>query len=54
MRAIEATLRKSDLGRWMPQRAHELARRAAGIPDHVTLGREPLDETEDEWLRSCV
>jgi hypothetical protein len=52
MYAIEMTLRKSDLGRWMPERAHELARQAAGIPDHVSLGREPLDESEDEWLRS--
>jgi hypothetical protein len=37
----------------MPERAHEAARQAAGIPDHISLGREPLDETEEEWLRSC-
>ena len=52
MYSIEKTLRKSDLGRWLPERAHELARQAAGIPDHVGLGHEPLDESEDEWLRS--
>jgi hypothetical protein len=54
MYATEARLRKSDLGRWMPERAHELARQAADIPDHVSLGREPLDQSEDEWLRSYV
>jgi hypothetical protein len=54
MRAIEARLRKSDLGRWMPERAHEAASQAAGIPDHFSLGREPLDETEEESLKSCV
>jgi hypothetical protein len=54
MYAIEEMLRRSDLGRWMPECAHEAARQAAGIPDLVSLGREPLDETEEDWLKSCV
>jgi hypothetical protein len=35
------------VGRLNPARAHELARRAARIPDHVSLGRVPLGEWEE-------
>ncbi len=48
MYEIEALMLKSDFGRANPKRTHEIARRAVGIPDHVTLGRTPLAEWEDE------
>jgi hypothetical protein len=46
MYGTEELLLKSDFGRADPKRAHEIARRAAGIPDHVSLGRTPLDECD--------
>jgi hypothetical protein len=49
MYEIEALILKSDFGRSNPERAHELARRAEVIPDHVSLGRTPLAEWEDEF-----
>jgi hypothetical protein len=43
---IEITLRKSDLGRWYPERAHQIARRAAGIPDHIMPSTTPLSDED--------
>jgi hypothetical protein len=47
MYKIAAIMLKSDFGRLNPVRAHELARRAARIPDHASLGRVPLGEWEE-------
>lgn len=48
MYEIEELLRKSDFGRLNPERAHELARQAVGIPDDVSLGKTPLTEVADD------
>jgi hypothetical protein len=49
MYRIEGLMLQSDFGRCNPLRAHELARRAVGIPDDVLrLGSIPLAELQDE------
>jgi hypothetical protein len=47
MYRTEELMLKSDFGRAQPDRVHEIARHAAGIPDHVGIGRTPLSEWEE-------
>ena len=51
MNKLQELMLNSDFGRAEPQHVHELARRAAGIPDHVRIGETPLaDWQEDQCL----
>ena len=48
MYKLEELMLNSDFGRAEPQRVHELARRAVGIPDHVRIGRTPLADWQED------